>query len=251
MPKRPGSEVGCSRIPLVLLNLILASSRVNRSQLSGPGVSRVKFSERVFQPLARRGVERSDAVSEVVRVLVRRARLVEQHKLGREHGDAALSSERHARARERQRRVAPESETLVVDVVELKFYEVRLVRVATAPDSVKGLRQKFPLAPRSQFAVVRLLKSPAARAHVATDFELTIARDGDVNVLVRARHAPEEEVNGPAAADIPLAGQFSQERRDALDFGERHQPFPPSEVRTQQRKTSATLHACAMQPRAV
>src|SRR3712207_8192592 len=48
-----------------------------------------------------------------------------------------------------------------------------------------------------------------------------------------------EEVNGPAAADIPLAGQFSQERRDALDFGERHQPFPPSEVRTQQRKTSA------------
>src|SRR5215213_54012 len=213
MPKRPGSDVGWSRTPLDLSNLIPASFVCGDcSQIFRPRVTLVDFRERVSKPRAPARVERAGGVSEVARVLFRRVRLVEQNYLGREHGHAGRSLKRHAPAPHRHRRVAPEREPLSVNLVEHKLDEVGLVRAVPAPDRVEGRGQKFALLPSGQPAVVRLLKTPTAAQHVVTNFELILAGDGNVDVLVRARDAAEEEVYRPAAADVPLAAQVSEQR---------------------------------------
>src|SRR5579875_2813750 len=83
--------------------------------------------------------------------------------------------------------------------------------------------------PGDEVAGDGFFQRPAACFQVGLHCLLVAAQDGDIHIAVRARHAVQEQINRPTAADAPQRREIAQQGGDAAWADEGvHQPHSGS-----------------------
>jgi hypothetical protein len=152
-----------------------------------------------------------------VRVVLRRwlGRLVEQRDLGAKERHA-IPRVAHLLQRAPDRFIAAKDPFAVALLVEQKLARPWGIRPggATRPDAVNRRVEGTPVPGLERASGRGVMEVPGMQ--VVKEGDLIRSEESDVEIIVTARLAVEEEIQGPPATDPPRPGEASQEVRHLL-----------------------------------